>query len=469
MIFNPAKNWKLIAPAIVLLVLACLLFANTFDNAWTYDDSAVVVGNPDIRSIAGFISNKNQGRPLRELTYMLDYALFGLNPTGYHVQQVLWHFLNSLLVYVLARRLKLSPFVAWTSSVFFLVHPIQVEVVANISHRKGSLMLFFSLLSIITFIEGFMPGKKKMPYIVFSILLGLAACLAKQIAVTLPLIFVAYEYAYVEPQERVFLKSKLMALILLLIMITSGSLWFYQSGILDNRYWQIQGILSKLNFFQLGTETTYLMTVLKSWVFMLLKFIYPYNLAVEYTFKIPSSWNDPWVLFAMLIAILYFLALFFTPRRLPAIFFMLVLSGAFWLPVSNIWPLAYLTADRYLYAPSVGIVIISIILIDLALSRVPLLKYITVFMIVILMSFLTVRQNQVWQNPITLWSNAVKVSPDSSYALSSLGSAYLEEGRAVEALPYLKRAIKNKYNSAAKSNLSEAYKILRQQKKGLDY
>ncbi|MBE9535860.1 MAG: hypothetical protein IMF07_01665 [Proteobacteria bacterium] len=395
---------------------------------------------------------------------MLDYTLFGLNPTGYHFQQVLWHVLNSLLVYVLVRRLKLSPFIAWTSSIFFLIHPVQVEVLANISHRKGSLVLFFSLLSVLTYIEGFMPGRKRLAYVVFSVMLGLVACLAKQTAVTLPLIFAAYEYAYVEPHNRFLLRKKWLALTATGIMIAGGGLWLFLSGILDNRYWQIQGVLSKLNYFQGATEATYLMTVLKSWVFMVFKLFYPRNLALEYTFSIPSSWSDPWVILAILTIILYFAALLFSAKRQPAIFFMLIWGGAFWLPVSNISPLAYLTADRYLYAPSVAFVVICMILIDLSLSRLALLKYVLVVMIFIPMSFLTVRQNQVWQNPITLWSNAVRVSPDSSYALSNLGSAYLEEGKAEEALPYLKRAIKNRYNSAAKSYLSEAYEMLRRQK-----
>ena len=141
----------------------------------------------------------------------------------------------------------------------------------------------------------------------------------------------------------------------------------------------------------------------------------------------------------------------------------LVWSGAFWVLVSNIFPLTYLTADRYLYAPSVGFVVITMLLFDLIPSRLAVLKYIAAVMIFMLMSFLTVKQNNVWQNPVTLWSNAVKVNPGSSYALSNLGSAYLEEGRAWEALPYLKKAVENRYNLEAKSNLSIAYQMLGRQ------
>ena len=90
-------RWKRFVPYGLLFVLAFLAYANTFGNGWTYDDFPVIVENPDVRSWAEFLRNSYPGRPLRELTYLFDHALFGLNPAGWHLQQIFWHALNACL------------------------------------------------------------------------------------------------------------------------------------------------------------------------------------------------------------------------------------------------------------------------------------------------------------------------------------------------------------------------------------
>ncbi len=104
-------KYQVIQPryAILLLLLVTLVvYGNTFVNQWSYDDVPVVVQNPDSHSIAGFLENSRSGRPLRELTYIPEYRLFGTNPAGYHVQQLAWHAANGILVFVLFTALGLD-------------------------------------------------------------------------------------------------------------------------------------------------------------------------------------------------------------------------------------------------------------------------------------------------------------------------------------------------------------------------
>ena len=74
---------------LIFLLSGLFLYANSFNNAWSFDDFFVVLGNPDIRSFENFIENTYPGRPLRELSLMLDYYVFGLFPMGWHLQNVL--------------------------------------------------------------------------------------------------------------------------------------------------------------------------------------------------------------------------------------------------------------------------------------------------------------------------------------------------------------------------------------------
>jgi hypothetical protein len=75
---------------VIFIVLAYCIFANTFANEWTMDDFPVIVKNHDVQSFHAFLKNSRPGRPLRELTFLLDHAFFGLNPMGYHIQQIFW-------------------------------------------------------------------------------------------------------------------------------------------------------------------------------------------------------------------------------------------------------------------------------------------------------------------------------------------------------------------------------------------
>ena len=90
----------------LVALLACLgvvflLYAGSFSHPWLHDDVPVVLENPDIRSFEAFLSDRYPGRPLREMTYLLDYRLFGLNPSGWHVQNIFWHGLGGWLLFLL--------------------------------------------------------------------------------------------------------------------------------------------------------------------------------------------------------------------------------------------------------------------------------------------------------------------------------------------------------------------------------
>jgi hypothetical protein len=447
------------AAMLLLMAGAYLLFANTFGNAWTYDDFPVIVQNPDIRSLAGFLKDSYPGRPLREITFLLDHALFGLKPAGWHIQQIFWHGLNAGLLFVLVRRLKGSSAMAWIASLLFLAHPIQVEVVANISHRKDSLALAFSFLSLLTYI-GACEARHSRRFWLFLGAAGAAAVAysAKQNAIVLPAIFLAYEMAYLPAEERMLLRFKKVLAALFTAGGAGALYWFFLSGAMKDRYWEIQGLLSKLDYFSGADEGVFFAVVLKSWVFMFLKMLWPLDLGVEYTYSVPTSWSDPWVVCAVGIVGLYALLLWIAHGRWPMVFLALVWSGAFWLPTSNLLlPLAYLSADRYLYAPSVGFFILAGIVLGKALAHRKVAGGIAAVSLVAVLSTLTWRQNQVWSSPLTLWTNAVKVSPSSSYALTYLGTVYLNEGEAFKAIPLLRKATKNPYNFAAKERLNAAY------------
>lgn len=466
-----AKNnptFRTLLPLLILLSLAFALYAQTFGHAWTYDDFPVIVENADVRSWAGFWENRYPGRPLRELSFLLDHALFGMNPTGWRVQQIFWHGFNAWLLFLVAHRLRAERFAAWAGALLFLVHPLNVEVVANLSHRKDSLALAFCLLAFLAFSRACAARKRRAGLVVLAGLAWGAALLAKENAVVLPVILAAYEWALVEPERRLLLKWRRPWLVAGVAAPAGGLLWFFfDGGAVRHLAAMGQLLQAKANHFGEVSWDLYYRMVLKSWTFMAGKALWPVDLALEYTYSLPMDWSDPWVLAALLGLAAYGVGLWLTARRAPRAFFLLAWAGLFWLPVSNLWPLAYFSADRYCYAPLAGLCLPA----ALGLGRLPVsLRAGLLIPGVLLLALLTWRQAPVWENPTALWTRAHRVSPTSAFALNNLGNVHLLKGELLKARDYYTEAlVVNPLNTTALYNLGLIYERVGMKERALEH
>ena len=136
--------------------MACLLGALTSVTYWPvgkagyiWDDDANVVDNPTLHSVDGlrqiwFVPGSiQQYYPLMYTSYWLEYRLWGLNPIGYHVVNVLLHATAVILFWRLLVRLRVPG--AFLASAVFAVHPVNVESVAWITERKTCSAWFWQL------------------------------------------------------------------------------------------------------------------------------------------------------------------------------------------------------------------------------------------------------------------------------------------------------------------------------------
>jgi tetratricopeptide (TPR) repeat protein len=424
---------KKFLPGLILMALAFLLYANTFNNAWTYDDFPVIIDNPDVKSFANFLADKYPGRPVRELSFVLDHSLFGFNPAGWHIQQIFWHGLNAILVFLLVLKMNGGRLFAWLASLLFLVHPIQVEVVASISHRKDSLCLAFCLLALHAYLNIMRSEKWRWrgSWLAAALFFWAVALYSKQVAAVLPVVIVAYELFLCSAEQRLLLKYRprlVLSGIAACALIAGVACWFYlggTAGFLE----EIKGPLVKMQHYGDMTADIYYLVVLKSLSFMGLRLFWPDNLAVEYVFDIPETFFSPWVLssIAGMLAALFVIVL--CRKSAPVVSFGLIWIGAFWFPVSNLaWQLAFFAADRYLYTVSVGFCLIIAWLITRLAGKRKLVAGIVGGALILCLSVLTWQQNNVWQSTTSLYGHALKVSPTATQALLGLGIGYMKEG-----------------------------------------
>ncbi|MFN5214077.1 MAG: hypothetical protein ACK5DY_05625, partial [Bacteroidota bacterium] len=151
-LFRPGgKEWVSLL-GLMILVFIAFNQVLSFDFL-NWDDDQYVLANKRYqpgteRSVISFFKGYDVGNyhPLTMLSYAIDLET-SFSPKPFHRTNLLLHILNTLLVYVLLRYLKLTHWVALLSAVFFALHPHRVESVAWISDRKDLLMTVFYLLS----------------------------------------------------------------------------------------------------------------------------------------------------------------------------------------------------------------------------------------------------------------------------------------------------------------------------------
>jgi tetratricopeptide (TPR) repeat protein len=189
----PRRNIRLGILSIVFGAL--LVYIPAMRAGFIWDDPDYVINNATLRSFNGLIEmwtqpgSLPQWYPLVHTTYWIEYHLWGLWPTGYHIDNVLLHIVSALLLWRLLRMLRVPG--AWLAAAIFAVHPVQVESVAWITERKNVLSGVFYFLSLITYLQfdaardaPVTQRRGRLYYV--SLLLFVAALLSKSVVATLP-------------------------------------------------------------------------------------------------------------------------------------------------------------------------------------------------------------------------------------------------------------------------------------------
>jgi len=177
--------------ALLLVVTAILAYQPAWHGGFIWDDDAYITNNelltaPDgLRRIWFSLDSPSQYFPLVYTMFRFEHSWWGLNPTGYHVVNILLHIANALLLWGLLARLRVPG--AWVAGAIFALHPVQVESVAWITERKNVLMGFFFLLTIRAWVE-FVDEQTKHRWFfyVLALVLYALALFSKTTACTLP-------------------------------------------------------------------------------------------------------------------------------------------------------------------------------------------------------------------------------------------------------------------------------------------
>ena len=359
--------------------------------------------------------------PLTYTTFWLEHKIWGLEPAGYHVVNVLLHLLNSLLLWQVLLRLAVPG--AWVVAAVFAVHPLHVESVAWIIERKDVLSGLFYLTAVLVWLR-FLEQPRPWRY-GLALLLFVAGLLSKSIVVTLPaalLIVQWWKTARITGKDL----QRLAPFFLVALLITAGDLYSYDLGRYDLDYSWPERILiaSRALWFYAG------------------KLVWPADLSVIY-----PLWNiklgDPWAWLYLAAAMALAAVLWFTRHRIGrgplagALFFAVTLSPT--LGFVNYGYMQYsLVADRFQYLACIGVMAVIIGAAVHGASRLSgRLKMGAAGLLMVMLALLgttTWRQAGIYRDKFTFFSHIVSLNPEARSAHRNLSIALMSAGRLEEAL-----------------------------------
>ncbi len=447
---GPARGRKKVVWfSLLIIAFSFVAYSNSLTNGYAYDDPAIIVKNPTIRSISNVVSSLHSYRPVRWFTFALDYRLWKLDPFGYHLTNVFLHSVCGLLVFGVARLLIKDLVGAFIVSLLFCTHPVTTEAVGNISNRNELLGTMFSLSAFY-----FYTRKNETWLFMLAVFpLHILALMSKEaIAVSLPLCFIAYDFYFNRTADGKMPVSRILpGFAFLTITVVAVGLAVVKGLPIGRHIREVFLFLSENTFLDASPVLISINIWIRAMAKGLLLTIYPKGLSADYPIPHVPSLVDASFIGSLVVLVVFVLAIVFVAKRSRVASFGLLWMFIFLLPVTNIVPVTkHFMADRYLYAPSIGFCLaLGLLITAVYRYRVKLVEYkaqkrSVLVLLAVLLTIFTVadlRRNRDWQSDYTIWPKTASQHPDSPLARVNVGVVLQVEGKYTDAIKEYEKAI----------------------------
>jgi len=408
----------------LLIVLVCVaaVFGASIGFDFVWDDRVLLVGSDvyasfDLKRILFSLANQVEYLPVRDLSYALDHALWGENPFGFHLGNLVLYFLNCAFVYLLTLRLTPLLFaaerampaarageIALFTALLFAVHPVHSEAVSWITGRNGLLAGLFFFACCWFFLKALdeAAANRKTAFAA-SLLCCALAIFSKATAVTLPGVLALLALLHGASWRRS------LPLLVPFVAVSAAAVIFFEAVATQT------GLINPDQLVSFGSRSLGARLAVAAQIpfFYLGKLAWPTGLTALYGVKFAKDLGDPRVWLCGLglgAAIVLGIRL---RVRFPALLFALGWYLIALLPVLNLLATPTVVADRYVYLASYAFIYLAVAVLHLGRWRLPATATRSIAAVaVIVLSFMAFERNGAWRTDETLWKAAIRVSPE---------------------------------------------------------
>ncbi len=462
----PQRWVSWLIPVLIVLVTSAAFLPALQNQFLRWDDHKNFLGNPHYRGL-GWIhlrwmwtTHLGHYIPLTWMTLGLDYVLWGMNPLGYHLTNLLLHAANAVLFYFVAfrilglglpdpgdRRQAELVLSAGFAALVFAIHPLRVESVAWVTERRDVLSGLFYLSAILIYLRTCERGERGRGWYWAAVGLFACALLSKSMVVNLPIVLLILDVYplrrlggaigwWSEPARRVYVEK-----IPFVLLATAAA----AIAVMAQLSVHAAASLAQLSVPGRVAVSAYGLS------FYLWKMVVPLNLSPLYPLSpIVNPWAMPFVLSYTMVLAITAIALALR-RRVPGLPAAWSAYVVVLLPVLGIFQSGpQIAADRYTYLASLGWAILAgaCLLFCWRISRTSTTGTPTTLPIagvaicvVAGLGVLTWNQVQIWHDSERLWTYTVAIHPNSSLAQFSLGIVLSAQGKPTEAIEHFQKGL----------------------------
>jgi tetratricopeptide (TPR) repeat protein len=428
---TPARRERL-GGVLILLLLVALFHGPSLRGGFVYDDHWTIVDNAFIRQPANLTrlfgsgparaDVPDAGRPVMLASEIVDHALWGLSPRGYHVQNLLLHLAVALLFFLGLAAVFDFP-VSLAAAALFAVHPLDVEAIWAINYREDLLCTLFVLAALGAIFRARRRGRGRGLARLAAFALALTAGFAKENAVIAPILLVILDLA-ATPADRRSRRLDLLALLGAALLPVLWRAWVFGAA----------GVVSHTAELPAEQRLWWLAIPRAAWSFAcgLGQWIFPWRFSPDYA-ELPRSQVALGWLAAIAILGLA-IAAFRARHRAAALSIAVLAAVAAYLPTLGLVAISNARADRYFYLPSLPLALALTLVLGKASQRFRSLdgtlfelprRWLVFGVLVIGLGMRARHQGRIWHDDLALWTHATAVQPAASRAWTALAEARL--------------------------------------------
>lgn len=438
-----------------LVAAVLLVYANSLSGGFVLDDFVYIVQNDNIRTFDNIFSRNGhqEPRPPVYASLAVNYALGKLDPTGYHLFNILVHLLAALTLFSLVRQTLLLPklrnrygpssdLLAFVVALLWAVHPLQTESVTYIFQRAESMQAFFFLLAMYSYLSAASArGARKALWTICLILASALGMTSKATFITLPAVLILYDRVFLASSWREVLggRSRLLGAALAAMLIAGLAVG------------DVKGMAAKQVEERAETRTDLLMgradnpaEYYRSQPAIILHYLWlglwPSDLCLDYKLE-PATSVSQIVLSSMGLLVLLGVTVILLLKA-PGLGFLMAFVFIVLSPTAAYWKLELMFEHR-MYLPLAGLVGAVVFTVDWLVSRLLAQKRwsrrsIRVVLIAVVLATASalgarsILRNRDYQDRITMYEKVIETRPENPRAHYNLANRYRDQSRELQ-------------------------------------